>query len=313
MDKNKRARNWQFTINNYTKKNLKQLQTVSETLEKHNYICYGLEIAPDTGTKHIQGYIQLTNAMTFQALQKYLALTKKEKLVKFHCEIARKSAKINILYTSKTRKEDLEPNEIWLQYGEPKQQGARSDLSELKEKIFSDPKSGSTIIENQDISYQQIKYIELVQKYAFKHRHPNKPPKVIWIWGDSGTGKTAKIFKDFETDDIFSLTDYNWLGEGYTQQSVYLIDDFRQHDIKFNMLIKLLDRYPFTLSVKGSSIPLNSEYIIITSNQSINETFGSPLNFFEDLEQLRRRVNEFNILELENKKIQELILPNYKK
>jgi hypothetical protein len=296
-----RSRNFQFTINNYTKSNLKELKNISELLEKHDYICYGLEIAPETGTKHIQGYIQLNTPMTFQGLQKYFNLKdKKKELIKFHCEIARQSSDVNIKYTSKTRKEDLKSNEIWLEYGTPKQQGQRSDLSELKKLVFDDPKNSNQIIKNQDLNYQQLRYVETIQKYAFEHRNPENPPKVFWLWGASGTGKTKKVFDEFGIDNIYALSDFQWLGEGYKQQECYLIDDFRHNDIKFNFLLKLLDRYPFTLSFKGGSIPMNSPYIVITSNQSIQETFGGQLNIFEDLQQLFRRVNEFHILEINN-------------
>jgi hypothetical protein len=72
----KRSRNYQITINNYTKTNLREFTKRAKALEKHNYICYGLEIAPTTGTKHIQGYIQLNEAMTYSALQKYFNLQK---------------------------------------------------------------------------------------------------------------------------------------------------------------------------------------------------------------------------------------------
>ena len=49
------AKNWTFTFNNYT-----------EFVERHikeselfNYLIYGHECAPTTGTIHLQGYFQL--------------------------------------------------------------------------------------------------------------------------------------------------------------------------------------------------------------------------------------------------------------
>jgi hypothetical protein len=290
METKKRSRAFQFTINNYTKKELSQIVKVLDSSDEHQYCCYGLEIAPETKTKHIQGYIYFKNPKTYKGFQKYFNIQRKAKLLKFHVEPAFASVEKNQEYT---RKEG-----DWYEYGEPPKQGSRTDLKILKERVFSDPKSSSLIIENEDLSYQQVKYVELVQKYAFKHRNPENPPRVFWVWGESGTGKTKKVFDDFGPENVYSVTDFNWLGEGYKQQEVYLIDDFRHHDIKFNTLLKMLDRYPFTLSVKGSSIPLNSPTIIITSNQSIRNTFGGKLNVFEDLEQLERRVNEYHISEL---------------
>jgi hypothetical protein len=54
MDKKDlKTRNYLYTINNYTKKDLKKFIKLAESLEKHRYVCFGLEVAPTTGTKHI--------------------------------------------------------------------------------------------------------------------------------------------------------------------------------------------------------------------------------------------------------------------
>lgn len=48
------ALNWCFTLNNYTLKEYEALQN-----QECRYLLMGKEIAPTTGTPHIQGYIQL--------------------------------------------------------------------------------------------------------------------------------------------------------------------------------------------------------------------------------------------------------------
>jgi hypothetical protein len=40
--KDKKSRNWVFTIHNYDKKILKQFAKIAQSLERHNYICFGL-------------------------------------------------------------------------------------------------------------------------------------------------------------------------------------------------------------------------------------------------------------------------------
>ena len=39
---------------------------------KAKYICFGHEIAPTTGTLHLQGYIQLKNRMSINQVQKLM-------------------------------------------------------------------------------------------------------------------------------------------------------------------------------------------------------------------------------------------------
>lgn len=292
----KRSRNYVFTVNNYTTKMLKDFHKVAKSLEKHNYICYGLEEG-EKKTKHIQAYIQLENAMTYSALQKYFSLMKKGKLDKFHVERAKGSLKQNQKYTSKEGQ--------WFEYGDPKSQGSRTDLDDLREQLRNDPRSARSIMKNDDLNYQQIRYVETVTKYLFEHREPDDPPVVLWIWGNSGIGKTKKVYDEFDHKEIYSVTDYNWLGQDYFQQQVYLFDDFRADDIPFHTLLKICDRYPYTLPVKGSHIPLKSKYIIITSNQSVLETFTFlPPN--EDVEQIVRRVQEFHFSEIKDTPLKNL-------
>jgi len=94
------------------------------------------------------------------------------------------------------------------------------------------------------------------------------------------------------------VSDYKYLAQGgYSQNKVFLIDDFRKNDISFNYLLKLLDRYPINISYKGGSIDFNSEYIFITTPKSIKETFGD--NGGDDVKQLERRVYEIDISKLE--------------
>ena len=60
----------------------------------------------------------------------------------------------------------------------------------------------------------------------------------------------------------------------------------------FNTVLKITDRYPFTLEYKGGQIPLNSPYIVFTSPKCINLTF---ITGTEDLKQLKRRIIEIDL------------------
>lgn len=64
------AKNWVFTINNYTENDEMKLETMFEH-GHFNYIVYGREIGEQNGTPHLQGYVQfkkklrLAQARTF--------------------------------------------------------------------------------------------------------------------------------------------------------------------------------------------------------------------------------------------------------
>ncbi|WP_445724192.1 hypothetical protein [Flavobacterium sp.] len=85
-----RARRWCFTLNNYANTSI---TGIIEYFQDHkiNYII-GREIG-ESGTPHLQGYIECKNAMDFKVLQKINP--------KIHWEKAKGNKEQNIEYCSK--------------------------------------------------------------------------------------------------------------------------------------------------------------------------------------------------------------------
>ena len=62
-EKSGRQRNYRFTFNNYKPEDEERLlELVPKPLK---YIIYGHEIAPTTGTPHLQGFCAFENAVAF--------------------------------------------------------------------------------------------------------------------------------------------------------------------------------------------------------------------------------------------------------
>ena len=83
------AKNWCFTINNYTDETIEILRGIEE-----GYIIWGKEEAPTTGTKHLQGYIQLKKKGYMTAVKKILPQGA-------HIEKAKGDAQSNYEYCTK--------------------------------------------------------------------------------------------------------------------------------------------------------------------------------------------------------------------
>lgn len=62
-----RHRGFCFTWNNWTEETIATLGAL-ET----KYLCYGKEVAPGTGTRHLQGYVYWKNGKTVSAARKAL-------------------------------------------------------------------------------------------------------------------------------------------------------------------------------------------------------------------------------------------------
>lgn len=281
-EENTKSRRYCFTVNNYTESDLKRFHKLAESLESHRYICYGLEVAPTTGTKHIQGYIELKSHQRYSFLHKYFKFKKNKKILKFHIEIANGTVEQNKKYSKKEGD--------FYEFGEPTSQGSRTDLIEIKRLLKENPKDLNKIIDERVQNYQQLKFAQSMQPIYFRHRDPDNPPVVYWIFGSTGVGKTRLVYNCF--NDVCAVSSYDWLGTDYTQNECLLFDDFRVGNLSFDQVLRITDRYPLALYFKGGQVPLNSPFIVFTSPKSIGSTFFAVK---EDIKQLKRRVKEINL------------------
>lgn len=109
------SRNYCFTYNNYTDATIKQ---INDNQLMYKYLIYGKEIAPNTGTPHLQGYIELYKTMRLKSIKKIIGSG-------VHLERRKGTQKEAIDYCKKT-----DPN--YVEYGTPAKQGKRNDIEELK-------------------------------------------------------------------------------------------------------------------------------------------------------------------------------------
>jgi len=99
----RRSRAFVFTWNNYPDNYAGLLDAIPV-----RYIVAGEEIAPATGTPHLQGYVYFPNARTETSVRRLLPGC--------HIEVARGSHQQADRYCRKTRDEDEQPNEVMGNY-----------------------------------------------------------------------------------------------------------------------------------------------------------------------------------------------------
>lgn len=115
-----RVRNFCFTWNNYPEDHEEKLRSFPHVV----YLICGREVAPTTGTKHLQGYIQLDKQQTIKAYQKKLT-----KLgVKLTLQVAKGSSEQNKTYCSKD-------GDVF-SFGEEKVQGERTDIAKFASAVL---------------------------------------------------------------------------------------------------------------------------------------------------------------------------------
>ena len=110
-------------------------------------------------------------------------------------------------------------------------------------------------------------------------------PEVIVLVGPSGVGKT-KYASELAPDAYFKERGSWW--DGYEGQQDVIIDEFYGW-IRYSVLLRLLDRTPMSVEIKGSFTPFLAKRIFITSNAFINQWYKYSENHF-NIDALRRRV-----------------------
>jgi len=255
-----KARAFCFTLNNYTDEDCVKISKIYD-----KYVIYGMEVG-EQGTKHLQGYIIFKNPRSFTAIAK---------LLKWHIEISKGSFEANFKYCTKSG--------VFVELGERPIMGERCDLKTIKEDI-KEGKPWNEVLEGIE-NYQQLRFAEGLRKYYHKSR--DIKTKVTWVWGPTGTGKSRWAAEEGGSDVYWALADGKWW-DGYVGQNTVIIDDMRKDFMKFHEILRLFDRYPLTLQVKGGTTEMLATHIIVTTTKP-PQTFWEGRSD-EDIQQLLRRI-----------------------
>lgn len=125
-------------------------------------------------------------------------------------------------------------------------------------------------------------------------RDQNEAPEIEIFWGPSGSGKTRRAVE--ENPGAYILTkprDKSSLWwNGYNGQSTVIIDEFYGW-IQYDFLLRLLDRYPLRVEIKGGAVNMAATKFVITSNKPWREWYKN----IDDLSALERRIREFGKVE----------------
>lgn len=224
------------------------------------------------GTPHIQGYVYFKNPRTFNVI--------KTALPRAHIEMARATPEQNRRYCSK------EDNGTFRERGVLPKQGRRTDLDNIKEAIKDGSIKTTTDLYEAATSFQAFRMGQI----GLSLQPPKKvPPTVIWLHGPTGSGKSLWAHSRFPGAWWSGLADSRFFFEGYAGQDVAVFDDYRGSCLKFSFLLRVLDRYPLKVEVKGSSVWFTAHTIIITSCFSPQEAYAGC---GENIDQLLRRLTK---------------------
>lgn len=243
------ARAWCFTLNNYSSVD------VPRTIEKYKYVTWQAERGAN-GTPHLQGYVLFDTPRRFAGVKKIFPTAHWEPRQGTH-EQARD-------YCQKPESRVDGPWTLGSEDGVG--QGTRSDVLSLKRSI---DEGASDVQLWEDHFKHMLKYHKGASIYKrLKATVRDFKTFVTVITGPTGTGKSHAAFS---FPDCYFLSHPGtkngqlWF-DGYDGQRTVVIDEFYGW-IPYDLLLRLLDRFPLAVPTKGGFTNFAPKFIVITSNK----------------------------------------------
>lgn len=266
-------RAWCFTLNNYTAQDEEFIkQRLSQVAR---YLVFGREVAPDTGTRHLQGYVYFENARQRKAVARMLP--------KAYLDVANGTAQQNRAYCTKEG-DFFEHGEIPMEKAEARMRGGRGNAQRYHDAIELARKGQMDAIRESDPSMYLVHGPRLESLYAPDIRPLEGLLTHEWWVGPSGTGKSKLLWELYPKHFAKALNKW-W--DGYRHQDVVAIEEWSpKNDCTAASLKKWADRYPFPGEIKGGCLHgLRPKKVIVLSNYTPQQCFLQS----EDLDPILRR------------------------
>ncbi len=276
-DNKAQSRKWLLTINNPLDHGMTHDEIIDRA-QKFNpdYVCLADEIGA-SGTLHTHVYLYSSSPMRFSTVKKRFPTA--------HIDKATGTSKEIRDYVCKQGKwVDTDKAQTSIE-GTFKEFGTLPSASQEKSpkmaQLMQDVKDGYStieIIENDPSFAFKINDIDaLREKLLFERfRKENRPVKVNYLYGDSGTGKTRSIYEKHPPEEICRITNYPANGnvqfDAYKGQSVLVFEEFHS-EIPISAMLNYLDIYPLMLPARYHDRIACYLTVYITSNISLEQQY----------------------------------------
>lgn len=236
------------------------------------YLVFQRERCPSTGKEHWQGYVEFTTVKKFTGAGLAISQTS------VHFE---KRAGTRDQARTYCMKED---SRLWgpYEYGTwIKGQGARSDVKSVADCVKEGWNDNEIANEFPREYMRMAKGISLLRAALTEKRRWKTNVEIYW--GPTGTGKSLLAHEQYP--DAYIYTGMNGWWDGYDGQEDVIVEDFRPSFWSCDFMLRICDRYPMRVNIKGSSAEFVAKNLIFTSN--LNPTEWYP----EQMKAVMRRVD----------------------
>lgn len=264
---------WCFTVNNWTEEEYGLIEATCRS--SASYLIIGKEVGEE-GTPHLQGYVIFKKKLRLATLKKLPGFTRA------HAEIAKGSPSQNRQYCQKGKN--------YLEIGALSRPGTPKPLTETINLLRQS---------NGDLRKAAEQYPEVFVRHGRGLRDYVTtaglvPPRALKtqvhvLVGPPGVGKTRHVAESTASQPTYWKPRGPWW-DGYCGEPNVVFDDFYGW-IPFAELLRVCDRYPLKVPVKGAFVEFTAEHLYITSNKPPEEWYDAE-NITGTIEALFRRINE---------------------
>lgn len=249
-----------------------ELKEYVQKIDHLKYCVFQRERGENTGTEHIQMYLEFSKQIRFNRLKSFFPTAHIEKR-----KGTRKQARDYCM------KEETRIGEVVEIGSFVDNQGRRSDLEDIVRMIKEGATDMEILSEYPSQYFLYNKHVAKVRELITKEKYTKewRDVVVIYIWGDTGTGKSRYVREKHGYENIYVVNDYgSGAFDSYTNQDILILEEFRS-DFTLKFLLQLLDGYPLRLPARYfdkvacfsrvyiiSNIPMDEQYRNIQEKES---------------------------------------------
>lgn len=302
-NKDPQSNKFQLTINNPIAKNWTHeaiFKQFRDHLKTFTYCC----LADEMGScYHTHVFVCFNSRVRFSTIKKHFPNA--------HIEIAKGTVSQNICYLKKDGKwENSNKHETIIknsfeEYGTrpADSQGHNTDMSKLYQMVVEGRSNAEILAINQDYilhidKIDKLRTTVLSDKFKEERR---LDLKVIYISGETNTGKTRGILDKHGCSEVYRVTDYDHPFDGYSCQPVICFDEFRS-SLRLRDMLQYCDIYPIELPARYSNKFACYNTVYIVSNWSLEKQYSElQQEDKESWEAFLRRIHEVHIYNAKDK------------
>ena len=227
----------------------------------------------EQGTYHTHIYAAFRNSVMFD--------TVRSKFYGAHIEPAKGKHLENRDYIRKEgkwlddAKHETNHAETFEEWGElPPDKGKSETQAEHIMEMVKAGKSNAEILDEVPTAYSRLNYIEQARQTLLDAQYKDKWRELhtVYIWGETGAGKTRSIMERYGYSKVYRVTDYAHPFDNYKGQDVILFEEFRS-SLPFGAMLNYLDGYPVELPCRYANKIACYTKVYLVSNIPLHEQY----------------------------------------